>query len=58
MTVVVTDATCLERNLNLALQVMEITHRVIICVNLMDEAQRKKIKIDCDKLSKLLGFRL
>ncbi|NLN15282.1 MAG: ferrous iron transporter B, partial [Tissierellia bacterium] len=55
VTVVVTDATCLERNLNLALQVMEITHRVIICVNLMDEAQRKKIKIDCDKLSKLLG---
>lgn len=54
-TVVVTDATCLERNLNLALQIMEITSKVIVCVNLMDEAKRKKIKIDLKKLSDLLG---
>lgn len=54
-TVVVTDATCLERNLNLVLQIMEITDRVVVCVNLMDEASRKKIGIDLEKLSRLLG---
>ncbi|HCS74737.1 MAG TPA: ferrous iron transport protein B [Clostridiales bacterium] len=54
-TVVVTDATCLERNLNLVLQIMEITNKVVVCVNLMDEANRKKIKIDLIKLSDLLG---
>lgn len=41
--VVVCDATCLERNLNLALQVAEISENVIICLNMMDEAQRKKL---------------
>lgn len=55
-TVVVTDATCLERNLNLVLQIMEITNKVIVCVNLMDEAKRKKIKIDLKELSNLLGI--
>ncbi|NLY42558.1 MAG: ferrous iron transport protein B [Clostridiaceae bacterium] len=55
VTVVVTDATCLERNLNLALQIMEITDKVVVCVNLMDEAKRKKINIDLGKLSNLLG---
>lgn len=54
-TIVVVDATCLERNLNLALQVMEITGRAVICVNLIDEARRKKLQIDTDKLSKRLG---
>ena len=54
-TVVVVDATCLERNLNLALQVMEMTPKVILCVNLIDEAKRKKIEIDCPKLAELLG---
>lgn len=54
-TVVVADATCLERNLNLVLQVMEITSRVIVCVNLIDEAQRKKIFIDLDGLAAELG---
>ncbi len=54
-TVVVADATCLERNLNLVLQIMEITDKVIVCVNLMDEAKRKKIGIDLKKLSELLG---
>ncbi|MDI6619520.1 MAG: ferrous iron transport protein B [Clostridiales bacterium] len=54
-TVVVTDATCLERNLNLVLQTLEITDKVVVCVNLMDEAKRKKISIDIDGLSKRLG---
>jgi len=56
VTVVVADATNLERNLNLALQIMEMSEKVILCVNLMDEAQRKKITIDLEKLSKLLGI--
>ena len=54
-TVVVTDATCLERNLNLVLQTLEITDRVVVCVNLIDEAKRKKIRIDLKSLSKQLG---
>lgn len=54
-TVVVTDATCLERNLNLVLQVLEITSRVVVCVNMMDEAERKKIRVDTEILSKELG---
>ena len=54
-TIVVADATCLERNLNLVLQILEITDKVVICVNLMDEAQRKEIKVDLKKLSNLLG---
>jgi len=55
VTVVVTDATCLERNLNLVLQILEITDKVVVCVNLMDEAKRKKISIDLNKLANLLG---
>jgi Fe2+ transport system protein B len=54
-TLVVLDATCLERNLNLALQVMEITPKIIVCVNLMDEAEKKNIKIDISALQKELG---
>lgn len=54
-TVVVADATCLERNLNLVLQILEMTDKVVLCVNLMDEAKRKKIRIDLDQLSQLLG---
>jgi Fe2+ transport system protein B len=54
-TIVVTDATCLERNLNLALQVTEVTDRVVVAVNLMDEAKRKGIVVDTDALSKELG---
>lgn len=45
-TIVVADATNLERNLNLVLQVTELTDNVILCLNLMDEAERKNIKID------------
>lgn len=52
--VVVCDATCLERNLNLVLQAMEISDKVIICINLMDEAKRKKIDIDTKTLSDTL----
>lgn len=54
--VVVADATALERNLNLALQVMEITNKVVLCVNLMDEARRKGIEVDLRSLSKDLGI--
>ena len=55
VTIVVADATCLERNLNLVLQVMEITPRTVICLNLIDEARRKKIHIDHHKLQNKLG---
>jgi ferrous iron transport protein B len=54
-TIVVTDATCLERNLNLVLQVLEITDRVVVCVNLMDEARRKGLTVDTRSLSRDLG---
>ena len=54
-TVVVTDATSLERNLNLVLQIMEITDKVVVCVNLIDEAKRKNISINIKKLEQLLG---
>lgn len=54
-TIVILDATCLERNLNLALQTIEITDNVVICVNLLDEAKRKGINVDLTKLSLLLG---
>lgn len=54
--VIVVDATCLERNLNLVLQTLEITSNVIVCVNLMDEAKRKGIVIDLDILSQELGI--
>ena len=52
--IVVCDATCLERNLNLVLQTLEISGKVIVCVNLLDEAKRKGIEIDLNALSKKL----
>ena len=55
VTIVVVDSTILERNLNLVFQIMEITDNVIVCVNLLDEAKKKKIKIDLNELEKLLG---
>lgn len=55
VTLVVLDATRLERNLNLALQVMEITDRVVVCLNLMDEARRHGLSIDVEGLSRRLG---
>lgn len=54
-TVVVLDSTCLERNLNLVYQILEITNKVVVCVNLLDEAKKKGIEIDLDKLSFTLG---
>lgn len=53
-TIVVVDGTCLERNLNLVLQTLEITNNVVLCVNLMDEAKRKGILINSEKLSSIL----
>lgn len=55
VTVIIADSTRLERNLNLILQVLEITDRAIICLNLMDEARRNGIKIDERTLSRELG---
>ncbi len=54
--VVITDASCLERNLNLVFQIMEVTDNVILCVNLIDEAEKKNIHIDKDLLEKELGI--
>ena len=56
VTVIVADATRIERNLNLILQILEITDRAVLCLNLMDEAERHKIKIDERMLSKDLGI--
>ncbi|MBX3008704.1 MAG: 50S ribosome-binding GTPase [Melioribacteraceae bacterium] len=56
VTVIVADATRLERNLNLTLQVLEITDRAILCVNLIDEAKRHKINIDDRALARELGI--
>lgn len=56
ITIVVCDALCLERNLNLVLQILEITKKVMVVVNLMDEAKKKEIKIDLEKLSKILDI--
>ena len=53
--VVVCDAGCLERNLNLVLQIAEVTDRIIVCVNLLDEAEKREIRIDLDMLSQILG---
>lgn len=53
--VIVCDATCLLRNLNLVLQTLEISNKVVLCVNLMDEAAHRNIRINCKRLSSLLG---
>ncbi|OUN25954.1 FeoB small GTPase domain-containing protein [Pseudoflavonifractor sp. An85] len=53
--VVVCDATCLERNLILALQVLEVTGHVLVCVNLMDEAARLGVRVDLNALEQNLG---
>lgn len=55
VTLVVVDATSLERNMNLALQVLEMTSSVIVCLNLIDEATKKGIKVDSGLLAKKLG---
>lgn len=53
--VVVCDASCLERNLNLTLQVLELKPNALLCVNLLDEARRKGVAVDLPQLSRLLG---
>ncbi len=55
VTVVVVDATRLERNLNLALQILEITDRALICLNLMDQARKQKLEVDDRRLARDLG---
>ena len=55
VTIVVVDATRLERNLNLALQVLEITDRAVICLNLVDEAERRGLRVDDRRLARDLG---
>ena len=52
---VVLDATCLERSLALALQIIEITEKVVICINLIDEARKCGIHIDAERLEMRLG---
>ena len=52
---IVCDATCLERNLNLVLQTLEITPRAAICLNLMDEAKKRKLRVEPARLEALLG---
>lgn len=56
VTVVVIDATSIERNLNLVLQTMEVTDNIILCINLMDEAEKKNIIIDIDTLKQELNI--
>lgn len=56
VTIIVVDATRLERNLNLVLQILEITDRAVLCLNLMDEAKRHKLIMDDRLLSKKLGI--
>lgn len=56
VTVIVVDASRLERNMNLVLQVLEITDRAVLCLNLIDEAERHRISIDDRLLSKKLGI--
>lgn len=56
VTVIVVDAGRLERNLNLVLQILEITNKAVLCLNLMDEAKRNNIKIDERTLARDLGI--
>ena len=56
VTVIVVDASRLERNLNLVLQILEITDKAVLCLNLMDEAKRNKLTIDQRTLARDLGI--
>jgi ferrous iron transport protein B len=56
VTVIVAEATCMERNLNLVLQVLQITRRAVLCLNLMDEARAHGIEIDVRNLARDLGI--
>jgi len=56
--IVVCDATCLERNMNLVLQTAESGKQIIVCINMMDEARHRGIKIDTEKLQQRLGMKV
>jgi len=56
VTVCMADATAMERNLNLLLQILEIKENAVLCINLIDEAKKKGIKTDLSKLEKILGI--
>ncbi len=56
VTIIVVDASRLERNLNMVLQVLEITDRAVLCLNLIDEAKRHKLNVDNRLLAKNLGI--
>lgn len=56
VTIIVVDASRLERNLNLVLQILEITDKAVLCLNLMDEAKRNNVKIDERTLARDLGI--
>lgn len=56
--IVVCDSTCLERNMNLVLQTLEITSHVVLVLNLIDEAKKKHIEVDAKKLEELLHVRV
>lgn len=56
VTVVVVDAMALERNMNLVLQVLEITQKTILCINLIDEAEKEGLQIDHKKMERILGI--
>lgn len=56
VTIIVVDASRLERNLNLVLQILEITDKAVLCLNLMDEAKRLEIEIDDRTLARDLGI--
>jgi len=58
VTIIVVDATRLERNLNLVLQTLEITERAVVCLNLIDEARRHKLQIDKRRLARDLGVQV
>ncbi|MBR5479013.1 MAG: ferrous iron transporter B [Clostridia bacterium] len=55
VTLITADATCLERNLNLVLQIIDLGKPTVLCVNLMDEARKKGIDVNLEKLTELLG---
>lgn len=55
ITVVICNAVTLERSLNLVLQILDVTSKVVVVVNLMDEARKKKIEIELERLSEILG---
>ena len=58
LALVVCDPLCLERNLNLVIQTLEVTKNTIVCINLLDEAKKNKVDIDLDKLSTYLGVKV